>query len=58
MTEAGLRVVEEAKASGSWDLFAEVEDGIVPDDVQEGLDAVPGAAAGFAGFPRVPASRF
>lgn len=51
MTEAGLRVVEAAKASGAWDLFAEVEEGIVPDDVQAALDAVPEAAARFAAFP-------
>ena len=36
MADAGMRVVEE---------------GIVPDDVQAALDAVPAAAAGFAAFP-------
>lgn len=51
MTEAGLRVVEAAKASGMWDLYAEVEEGIVPADVQVALDAVPEAAARFAAFP-------
>lgn len=51
MADAGMRVVEEAKAAGTWDLFADVEEGIVPDDVQAALDAVPAAAAGFAAFP-------
>ncbi len=51
MAPAGLALVEAAKASGTWDLLAPVEDGIVPDDVQAALDAVPEAAAHFAAFP-------
>lgn len=51
MAPAGMALVEAAKASGTWDLLADVEDGIVPDDVQAALDAVPEAAAHFAAFP-------
>lgn len=51
MTDAGLAVIDIAKASGSWDLLADVEEGIVPDDVVAALDAVPDAASAFAGFP-------
>lgn len=51
MAPAGMALVEAAKASGSWDLLADIEEGIVPDDVQAALDAVPTAAGHFAGFP-------
>ena len=51
MAPAGMALVETAKASGSWDLLADVEEGIVPDDVQAALDAVPEAAEHFAAFP-------
>jgi uncharacterized protein YdeI (YjbR/CyaY-like superfamily) len=51
MAPAGLALVEAAKASGTWDLLADVEEGIVPDDVQAALDAVPVAAQSFAAFP-------
>lgn len=51
MGPAGLALVEAAQASGTWDLLADVEAGIVPDDVQAALDAVPAAAEHFAGFP-------
>ncbi|HEX7133114.1 MAG TPA: YdeI/OmpD-associated family protein [Iamia sp.] len=51
MGPAGMALVDAAKTSGSWDLLADIEDGIVPDDVQAALDTVPEAAARFAGFP-------
>jgi uncharacterized protein YdeI (YjbR/CyaY-like superfamily) len=51
MASAGLALVEMAKASGTWDLLADVEEGIVPEDVQAALDAVPAAAEHFAAFP-------
>lgn len=51
MGPAGMALVEAARASGTWDLLADIEDGIVPDDVRAALDAVPAAAAAFAGFP-------
>lgn len=51
MGPAGLALVEHAQATGTWDLLAAIEDGIVPDDVQAALDAVPAAAEHFAAFP-------
>ncbi|WP_219944311.1 YdeI family protein [Iamia sp. SCSIO 61187] len=51
MAPAGQALVDQAKASGTWDLLAEVEDGIVPADVQAALDELPAAAEHFAAFP-------
>lgn len=51
MGPAGQALVDAAKAAGTWDLLADIEDGIVPDDVQAALDAVPAAAEHFAAFP-------
>ena len=51
MAPAGLALVKAAKASGVWDLLADVEEGIVPDDVRAALDAVPDAAINFDAFP-------
>ncbi len=51
MGPAGMALVETARASGTWDLLADIEEGIVPADVQAALDAVPEAATHFAGFP-------
>jgi uncharacterized protein YdeI (YjbR/CyaY-like superfamily) len=51
MAPAGMALVDAAKASGSWDLLADVEDGIVPADVQAALDEVPVAAEHFSAFP-------
>jgi len=51
MGPAGQALVDAAKASGAWDLLADIEEGIVPDDVQAALDAIPAAAENFAAFP-------
>ena len=51
MTEAGLRVVEAAKANGSWTIYDSVEDLIEPDDLAEALDASPAARTAWDGFP-------
>jgi uncharacterized protein YdeI (YjbR/CyaY-like superfamily) len=51
MGPGGQALVDAAKAAGTWDLLADVEDGIVPTDVQAALDLVPVAAAHFAAFP-------
>jgi len=51
MGPAGQALVDAARASGSWDLLADIEEGIVPDDVQAALDAQPLAAEHFAAFP-------
>lgn len=52
---AGLAAVERAKADGSWFILDEVEQLIVPPDLQAALDGMPPAAEHFARFP--PSSR-
>jgi uncharacterized protein YdeI (YjbR/CyaY-like superfamily) len=39
MAEAGRAVIEAAKADGSWALYDEVEDLVVPDDLAAALEA-------------------
>ena len=52
MTEAGRRVVEAAKADGSWTLLDDVEDLVVPPDLAAAFDAVPGSREHWEAFPR------
>jgi uncharacterized protein YdeI (YjbR/CyaY-like superfamily) len=51
MTDAGRRVIEAARANGSWTLLDAVEDLIVPDDLAAALDAH-AARAAWDEFPR------
>ena len=50
MTDVGRRVVEAAKADGSWAALEDVEAGTIPDDLAAALAGDPGAAVGFAAF--------
>lgn len=52
MTESGRRVVEAAKADGSWSMLDDVEDLVVPPDLAVALDATPGARDNWEAFPR------
>ena len=52
MTPAGQRVIDAAKADGSWTLLDDVEDLVVPDDLAAALAAVPGAREKWDAFPR------
>lgn len=47
MAPAGLRVIEAARADGSWDTLNDVDDLLVPPDLAIALAAVPAAAQGF-----------
>lgn len=47
MHEAGLRAVEVAKSNGSWSSLDDVENGVVPPDLEAALEADPAARAGF-----------
>jgi uncharacterized protein YdeI (YjbR/CyaY-like superfamily) len=51
MTPAGARVVQAAKADGSWSRLDDVEALIMPPDLDTALTADPTAAAGFAALP-------
>ena len=52
MTDAGRRVVEAAKADGSWSLLDDVEDLVVPDDLAAAFATVPGSREHWEAFPR------
>lgn len=52
MTPAGLAVIERSKENGSWNILDEVEELIVPDDLEAALTAQEGARAYFLGLSR------
>ena len=52
MREVGLRVIEAAKADGSWELLDSVENLEIPSDLELALQATEGASANFAVFPK------
>ncbi|MEX2623168.1 MAG: YdeI/OmpD-associated family protein [Acidimicrobiia bacterium] len=52
MAPAGRRVVEAAKADGTWQLLDAVEDLIIPDDLMAAFAANPGSSAYWEAFPR------
>jgi uncharacterized protein YdeI (YjbR/CyaY-like superfamily) len=49
---SGLKLIEVAKARGTWEALDKVESLAVPDDLQGSLSAIPGAAANFDVFPK------
>lgn len=52
LAPAGIRVLEAAKADGSWTLLDGPEAGIEPPELTEALDAVPAARANWDAFPK------
>ncbi len=50
MAPAGLAAVEQARASGAWDVLDAAERLVVPDDLAAALEMRPPAAANFAAF--------
>lgn len=52
MTEAGIQMIELAKASGTWTALDDVENLIVPIDMQAVFDANPTAKVNWEQFPR------
>jgi uncharacterized protein YdeI (YjbR/CyaY-like superfamily) len=52
MTDAGRRVIEAAKADGSWTRLGDVENLVVPDDLAAAFDAHPGSRERWEAFPR------
>lgn len=55
MTEAGLRMVELAQTSGTWDILTDPENLVVPDDLAAAFDSHPGSRAKWEAFS--PSSR-
>lgn len=52
MTDAGRRVIDRARADGSWSILDGPEAGIEPPEFAAALDAAPGARAQWDAFPR------
>ncbi|MEM6723025.1 MAG: YdeI/OmpD-associated family protein [Bacteroidota bacterium] len=52
MTSAGLEMVKIAKANGTWTALNEVENLVVPADLQVAFDRYPGAETNWHAFPR------
>ena len=52
MLPAGLAAVEEAKRRGTWAMFDDVEDLVVPDDLAAALDAKPPAREHWDAFSK------
>ena len=54
MTRAGMRVIEAAKADGSWSMQDAAEALIEPPELAAGLDANPAARLHWDAFPKSP----
>jgi len=54
MTQAGLRMIEAARADGSWSMQDAAEALIEPSELASALDANPAARRHWDGFPRSP----
>ena len=52
MTPAGLDVVARAKEDGTWTALDDVENLVIPADLQAAFDQKPGAEDNWHGFPR------
>ncbi|MDP5362840.1 MAG: YdeI/OmpD-associated family protein [Paracoccaceae bacterium] len=52
MTPAGQAVIDRSKADGSWTALDDVENLVIPADLQSAFDAYPGSLAQWEGFPR------
>lgn len=52
MTPRGQAAVDLAKRTGTWSLLADAQNGVVPDDLRERLDADEAAAGHFDAFSR------
>ena len=51
MAEPGLEMVAHAKATGTWDALNDVENGVIPPDLQAALAQYPLATSFFEAFP-------
>ena len=52
MTQAGYEMIEIAKQNGTWNALDEVEESVIPTDLQKALNANPSALNNFNLFPR------
>jgi uncharacterized protein YdeI (YjbR/CyaY-like superfamily) len=49
---AGQKMIDLAKQTGTWDALNDVDNLLIPNDLQEALAALPNATAHFEAFPR------
>ena len=52
MHKAGLAVIDRAKADGSWTSLDDVENGVIPEDLQREFDSNPIAMENYRNFSR------
>jgi uncharacterized protein YdeI (YjbR/CyaY-like superfamily) len=52
MTPSGMAVIEQAKANGKWAALDDIENLLIPDDLESMLNANQEAAVHFEAFPR------
>lgn len=52
MTDAGMELIEYAKANGQWDALNDVDNIIIPDDLEKALKKYTNAESNFIGFPK------
>jgi uncharacterized protein YdeI (YjbR/CyaY-like superfamily) len=52
METAGLKMIEIAKATGTWTALDDVENLVIPDDLDKAFDEYPNARKHFEDFPR------
>lgn len=52
MTDAGMELINYAKANGQWDALNEVDQVIIPDDLVEALKKYANAEVHFSAFPK------
>ncbi|NKF30705.1 hypothetical protein HER21_30045, partial [Pseudomonas sp. BGM005] len=52
LAPAGIRVLDAAKADGSWTMLDGPEAGIEPPELTAALDAVPAARSAWDAFPK------
>lgn len=52
MREAGLKTIETAKQNGSWTVLDDVEELIVPEDLEDALGKYPNARENFENFSK------
>jgi uncharacterized protein YdeI (YjbR/CyaY-like superfamily) len=48
----GARLIDLAKATGTWDALNDVENLVIPPDLQQALDAIPASNDFFTAFPK------
>jgi uncharacterized protein YdeI (YjbR/CyaY-like superfamily) len=52
MTEAGFEIIETAKQNGSWTILDDVEELIIPKDLEKAFKSMPGSKAFFLSLSR------